>query len=95
LWTDTNYNPDYFNRLIREYTGMTYSKFLQHIRLEKAGYLLKTTGYPVEDISRRVGYENLGYFYKIFYEKYRTTPKGFREHPRRGSPPRTIQDRNR
>jgi AraC-like DNA-binding protein len=74
-----NYHPDYFNRLIREYAGTTYSKFLQHIRLEKAKYLLKTTGYPVEDISRRIGYENIGYFYKIFYENYRITPKKFRE----------------
>jgi AraC-like DNA-binding protein/quercetin dioxygenase-like cupin family protein len=81
-----DYNPDYFNRLIRKYTGMTYSKFLQHIRLEKAGYLLKTTGYPVEDISRQIGYENLGYFYRIFYEKYRTTPKSFRKCEGQGNP---------
>jgi AraC-like DNA-binding protein len=73
-----HYSADFFNRLIREYTGMTYSKFLQHIRLEKAEYLLKTTLYPVEEISRQIGYKNLGYFYKIFYEKYRTTPNDFR-----------------
>jgi AraC-like DNA-binding protein len=38
---------------------MTYSKFLQSIRLEKAEYLLKSTGYPIEDIARQVGYNNL------------------------------------
>jgi AraC-like DNA-binding protein len=74
-----NYSTDYFNRIIRRYTGLSYSKFLQQIRLEKAEYLLRTTQYSVEYISRQVGYENFGYFYKIFYEKYRLTPKELRK----------------
>jgi AraC-like DNA-binding protein len=70
--------PDYFNRLIKRHTGMTYSRFLQDIRLEKAKILLKTTQFTIEDIALQVGYENQTYFYRIFYEKYRTKPNGLR-----------------
>jgi AraC-like DNA-binding protein len=76
-----DYNADYFNRLIKLHTGMTYSKFLQSIRLEKAECLLKSTSYPVEDIARQVGYHNLGYFYRIFFEKCQKTPRHIRQAP--------------
>jgi AraC-like DNA-binding protein/quercetin dioxygenase-like cupin family protein len=74
-----DHTTDYFNRLIKHYTGLTYSKFLQNMRLERAEYLLKTTNDRVEDVARQVGYENLGYFYRIFYEKYHATPRFMRE----------------
>jgi AraC-like DNA-binding protein len=72
------YTPDYFNRLIKRRTDMTYSRFLQDIRLEKAKILLKTTQFAIEDIAHRVGYENQTYFYHIFYEKFHTKPNGLR-----------------
>jgi AraC-like DNA-binding protein len=72
------YTPYYFNRLIKRHTGMTYSRFLQDIRLEKAKILLKTTQFTIEDIARRVGYENQTYFYRIFHEKFHTKPDELR-----------------
>jgi AraC-like DNA-binding protein len=72
------YTPGYFNRLIKRRTGMTYSRFLQDIRLEKAKILLKTTQFTVEDIARRVGYENQTYFYRLFHEKFRAKPDELR-----------------
>jgi AraC-like DNA-binding protein len=72
------YNIDYFNRLIKSHTGMTYSAFLHHIRLEMASHLLRTTKLPVEQIAGEVGYHNVSYFYRIFMEKYGTTPHKFR-----------------
>jgi AraC-like DNA-binding protein len=69
----------YFNRLIKRHTGLTYSAFLQNIRLEKAALLLKTTEYPVEKVARKVGYENLSYFYKIFVNKFKVNPREMRK----------------
>jgi AraC-like DNA-binding protein len=69
----------YFNRLIKSHTGMTYSAFLQNIRLEKAELLLKTTEYTVEEIADMVGYENLSYFYKIFTNKFKMKPREMRK----------------
>jgi AraC-like DNA-binding protein len=73
-----HYNTDYINRYIKKHTGMTYSHFLQHVRLEKAEILLKTTGYPVEEVARQVGYNNTGYFYQIFHRKYNKNPSEMR-----------------
>lgn len=73
-----NYNKDYFNRLIKENTGKTYSEYLQEIRLGEATNELRQSSLPVEDIARRVGYNNIGYFYKIFKKYYGMTPAEFR-----------------
>lgn len=74
-----HYNEDYFNRLIKSQTGMTFKKYHQKVRLEKAEYLLKTTSIPVEQIAANVGYANTGFFYKIFEEKYGITPAAIRQ----------------
>ncbi len=74
-----NYNKDYFNRLIKKYSGLTYSKYLQNIRLEKAVVLLKTTKLSMKEIANTVGYNNIGYYYKIFYEKYNRKPGEYRD----------------
>lgn len=68
------HNRDYFNRLIKRHTGMTYSAFLRSIRLDKAVLLLKTTDLPVEEVALRVGYEDPGYFYKIFRKGFNRNP---------------------
>jgi AraC-like DNA-binding protein/quercetin dioxygenase-like cupin family protein len=75
------HNVNYFNRLIKNHTGMTYSGFVQNVRLEKARYLLRTTGFPVEEIAMRVGYGNLTWFYKIFYAKFGVRPSDLRKPP--------------
>jgi AraC-like DNA-binding protein len=72
------HNRDYFNRLIKWHTGMTYSAFLRNIRLDKAAVFLKTTGLPVEEVALRVGYEDPGYFYKIFRKKFNRNPGDMR-----------------
>lgn len=72
------HNMNYFNRIIKTKTGMTFSAFVRNIKLEKAEFLLKTTDLLVEEIARQVGYENLTYFYKIFRKKYGLTPHNLR-----------------
>ncbi len=73
-----NYNLDYFNRLIKEKTGKTYSAYLQEIRLAKAAHLLKSSNMNIRSIAEEVGYSNQGYFYKIFEQRYGVTPKKYR-----------------
>ena len=74
-----HFQEDYFNRLIKAKTGLTYSAFLQQIRLEKAEQLLISSRKSVEEIAAAVGYRNKGYFYKIFQEKYGVTPSKYRK----------------
>ena len=69
-----HFQDDYFNRLLKNYTGKTYTEFLQALRLERAEELLRETDISVEEVAREIGYHNKGYFYKIFAERHRLTP---------------------
>lgn len=73
-----HFQEDYFNRLIRSKTGLSYSEYVQKIRLEKAENLLRTTDMTVDEIAEAVGYQNKGYFYKIFKKEFGMTPRRLR-----------------
>ena len=79
LVREFHFQEDYFNRIIKNKTGLTYSAYVQQIRLERAEHMLTSSGKSVEEISEAVGYHNKGYFYKIFQEKYGMTPAKYRK----------------
>lgn len=68
----------YVSRLVKEMTGKTFKQLLLEKRLDKAAVLLKSTKLPIGDIILLVGYENTSYFYKMFTERYKMSPKEFR-----------------
>ena len=73
-----SFNEDYFNRLLKSKTGMTFTEYVQTIRLKEAEHLLLNTNFTIDEIVSMVGYQNKGCFYKIFYEKYKITLGKFR-----------------
>lgn len=73
-----HYNADYFNRIIKEFSGMTYTEFLQGVRLEEAERILTETDISVSAAANEVGYHNLGYFYKLFRKKHGILPNEYR-----------------
>ena len=79
-----HYQPNYFNNLIKKFTGLTYSHYLISLRIERAKSLLDSTQLPIDEVMWLVGYNNKGFFYKKFIEivgmspaKYRTNPTDF------------------
>ena len=82
LCEEFHFQEDYFNRLLKNRTGMTYTEYLQHLRLQKAEELLLHTRLTIDAIAAEVGYKNKGYFYKIFTERHRMTPAQFRKESR-------------
>lgn len=74
-----HFQEDYFNRLIKTQTGLTYTEYLQLLRLRRAETLLLTTDATIDQITEAVGYHNKGYFYKIFTERHQLTPAQFRK----------------
>jgi len=74
-----HFQEDYFNRLIKSKTGMTYSAYVQQLRLNKAEQLLTSTSKSVEEIAGIVGYQNRGFFYKLFMKKNHMTPAEYRK----------------
>ncbi|MGN1267825.1 MAG: AraC family transcriptional regulator [Dorea sp.] len=79
LVNEFHFQEDYFNRLIKSKTGMTYSTYLQQIRLEKACELLRNPLLTIDEICEAVGYHNKGFFYKIFKAKYGMTPSQYQK----------------
>ncbi len=70
--------PYYISRLLKKYTGQTFKELLQQQKLQQAVYLLSQTTLSVNDIIDAVRYNNSSYFYRIFREKYRCSPKEYR-----------------
>jgi len=77
------YSPAYFSRIFKEDTGMTFSEFLNDIRIEKSKTLLITTNLSIADISSMLGYNDQSYFCRIFKSITGTTPDRFRKRSRR------------
>ena len=71
-------NSDYFSRLIKKETGMTYSQYLTNVRMNHAIMLLQNSALKVYEIAEEVGYANLGYFSKTFKKNFGVTPFEFR-----------------
>lgn len=69
----------WLSREIKRQTGKTYTELLQEKRLSQAAYLLRTTKMNIYDISLAVGYENVSYFHRVFYSKYKLSPKKYRD----------------
>ena len=66
------------SREIKRKTGKNYTQLVQEKRLAQATFLLKNTDRNVEDIANAVGYENMGYFHRIFKDTYGVSPRHYR-----------------
>ncbi len=72
--------PNYkLSKFLKETTGKTFQELLLEKRFDKVEELLKNTDYSIAEIIREVGYENTTYFYKIFNERYKMSPKDYKE----------------
>ena len=77
------FQEDYFSRLIREYSGLSYQEYLQGVRLRKAEELIRQSDRRIEEIIVACGYHNKGYFYHLFQERYGMTPAQMRRQSRK------------
>ncbi|KRF44160.1 response regulator transcription factor [Paenibacillus sp. Soil787] len=73
-----NVNASYLGQLFRKETGILFSNYLNHLRIEKAKELLLRTDMKVTDISAKVGYLEPSHFYKIFKKATGVSPAQFK-----------------
>ena len=73
-------------RIIKSATGMTFTEYLQHRRMEKARGMLTETELPIREICLSCGYASLNTFYKAFQRAYATAPNAMRKKAKEGSP---------
>lgn len=67
-------NAKYFGKLFREYTGMSFSKYLAKVRMEKAVEYLEDGNYNIQQVSYMCGYTNVSHFIQTFKKYYNETP---------------------
>jgi AraC-like DNA-binding protein len=72
-------NRDKINDILKMELGMTFTRYINTLRLtEAARLLLDQPGTPIAEIAHSVGYANASYFNRLFKEEYGCTPKAFR-----------------
>ena len=73
-----HYSPEHASRMIKRYTGHTFSQLLTSIRMENAKQLLRDTSVSVLDIALQVGYEGSDQFIRAFRRLNDMTPSEYR-----------------
>jgi AraC-like DNA-binding protein len=77
--TSTGTNRNKVNEVLKTELGMTFTSYLNKLRLnEAARLLLEKESATIAEIAYSVGYSNVSYFNKLFKEEYGCTPKSFR-----------------
>jgi AraC-like DNA-binding protein len=68
----------HFSLRFREREGITFAKYRQRLRIERAKQLLATTRFPVDRVAVLSGFPEPHYFYRAFRQSVGTTPARFR-----------------
>jgi AraC-like DNA-binding protein len=75
----TGVNRKKINEFLKIELGMTFSTYLNKLRLTEATRLLtEQADVAIVEIAISVGYANVSYFNRLFKEEYGCTPKEFR-----------------
>jgi AraC-like DNA-binding protein len=74
LGREVGCSPFYLSRVFSEQTGLTISRYLRNLRLERASELLRTGECNVTEAAMAVGYSSLSHFSKAFAEMYGACP---------------------
>ncbi|MBI5381824.1 MAG: AraC family transcriptional regulator [Opitutae bacterium] len=82
--------PEHLARSVRRHLSQTPTDLLNAARLSHAAQQLCTTDRPIIDVAGDCGFGNLGHFYKLFRQRYGTSPQRYRRHAR---PPVTTLQR--
>ncbi|MCQ5129876.1 AraC family transcriptional regulator [Butyricicoccus faecihominis] len=71
-------NKSYLSQLFQKKLGMTYSRYLEYVRIQEAKRLLRTTNKTAAEIAEAVGFSGQNYFAKIFKSEVGVSPIKFR-----------------
>jgi len=81
---EVHLSPSYFSRLFKSETGMSFSDYVQKIRIEQAKHQLRQKDCSMADIAGRTGFFDQSHFIKIFKHTTGLTPGEYRRRRGRG-----------
>lgn len=73
-----NVSPQYFSRIFKEKTGITFVDYLTKVRIRKAKEWLSYSENTIQEICYKVGYKDPNYFARVFKKIVGITPKQFK-----------------
>lgn len=71
-------NPQYFSRIFKKALGVTYTDYVNNLKIVYACKLLETTNYPAYRISSECGFTDPSYFNHVFVKQMQVTPKEYK-----------------
>lgn len=74
-----NISPSYFSKLFKREIRENFSNYVNKVRIKKAKELLQNSDIPVINISIDLGFEDCGYFIKVFKNIEGVTPAMYRK----------------
>ncbi|MGN1004717.1 MAG: AraC family transcriptional regulator [Oscillospiraceae bacterium] len=74
-----NYSEAHLSRIIKKYSGQTFSDIIKTIRLQKSVELLESTDLSITEIAEQMGYTDNSHFHKVFKHAYGLTPIQYRQ----------------
>ncbi|RKP54381.1 AraC family transcriptional regulator [Cohnella endophytica] len=69
----------HFHRLFTKEMGCTFTQYVQNLRIELSCELLRTTRLSVSEIAEAAGYQDKGFFVKLFKKRTGHTPRSYRK----------------
>jgi len=72
-------SKNYFSRLFKEVTGISFTDYIQNLRVDEACSLLKNTDMKIIDIAHQAGFNDIKFFYEVFKKITGKTPGEFRK----------------
>lgn len=73
------YTPAYITSLVGKQTGKTINRWIIERRIIAACDLLKETNESIENIARKIGYQDACHFSRQFRQHWKTTPQAWRK----------------
>lgn len=70
-------NSSYFSRLFKKETGENFIEYVNRVKMERAKELLNESDKTIDDIAQSLGYDNKGYFVKVFKDHYGVPPSRY------------------
>lgn len=70
---------NYLSHFFQNHLGLSFQNYLNHIRCEKAHFLIKNTEMSLLTISEACGFSDLRYLNRAFEQIYHFTPKEYRK----------------
>lgn len=74
------FSPSYFSRVFKRKMGVSFSEYLNQVRIDAAKSSLLATDRTLAEIARSTGFEDAGYFSRVFKRIVGVTPGYYRSH---------------